>query len=94
MENLRTILKKSGASVIDVRSPWEFEAEHVSGAMNIPLEEIQGRINEFKNLNGPAILYCRSGNRSGIAVNILKQAGFNDVYNGGSIFEMQQLNVN
>ena len=63
-------------------------------AKNIPLEEVAANIEEFKSFNNPVVLYCRSGNRSGMAVNILKQAGFKDVYNGGSLFDMQQLKFN
>jgi len=94
MENLRNVLKQKNVSVIDVRSPWEYEEGHVKGSINIPLEEVPARLEEFKKLNGPIILYCRSGNRSGIAIQLLKQAGLTDLYNGGGIFDMQKLILN
>lgn len=75
---------------VDVRDTWEYEEGHVNNAVNIPLNDIPSRIDEFRTLDGPVILYCRSGNRSGTAVNILKQAGIVNVYNGGTISDMKK----
>ena len=94
MEKLKEILKNKNVQVVDVRSDWEYAEQHITNAINIPLDEIPARINEFKKLNGPVILYCRSGARSGMATGILKQAGITDVYNGGGIFDMQKLILN
>ena len=46
---------------------------HFPDAINIPLDQVAQRINEFKEMQKPIIAYCRSGNRSGVAVSILKQ---------------------
>lgn len=78
------------ATIVDVRSPGEFEGEHYPGAINIPLEEIASRVDEFKNMKTPIIAYCRSGNRSGMAVTILKQSGVTDVSNGGGLDDMKE----
>lgn len=94
MKNIRDILKKEDVTVVDVRNAWEFEEEHVNNAVNIPLTEIPARIDEFRKLHGPVILYCRSDNRSGAAVRLLKLAGITDVYNGGGISDMQKIKVN
>ena len=94
MKSINEILKKKDVIVIDVRNTWEYEEGHVNNAVNIPLNEIPARIDEFRRLNAPVILYCRSGNRSGAAVHILKLAGITDVYNGGGILDMQKLTVN
>lgn len=94
MQTINEILKKEDAVVVDVRNSWEYDEGHIKNAVNIPLTEIPARIDEFKKLNGPAILYCRSGNRSGAAVHILKQAGITNVYNGGSIFDLQKITLN
>jgi phage shock protein E len=91
MSTLKELLKKQDTVLVDVRSPWEYESEHLSGAQNIPLEELSSRVNEFKSMHKPVVLYCRSGNRSGIALNILKQNGITDVYNGGSLTDLQSL---
>jgi phage shock protein E len=94
MQQLKEIIKEKNLSVIDVRNNWEFEEGHVKGAINIPLDEIPARLDEFKKLEGPVLLYCRSGNRSGMAVNMLKQYGISNVFNGGSLFDVQQLILN
>lgn len=94
MKNISEILKKEDAVVVDVRNTWEYDEGHVKNAVNIPLTEIPARIDEFKKLNGPVILYCRSGNRSGAAVHLLKQAGITNVYNGGGIFDLQKITLN
>ena len=80
----------NNATIVDVRTPEEFAGQHVSGAINIPLDEVAQRINELKELPKPIIAYCRSGNRSGMAVAILKQNGIVEAVNGGGIDEMLQ----
>ena len=91
---MNDLLKKENTIVVDVRNPWEFDEGHLKNAVNIPLTEIPGRIDEFKKLNGPVILYCRSGNRSGAAVHLLQQAGITNVYNGGGISDLQKIILN
>ena len=82
-------LLNDGATVIDVRSSWEFADGHVDGALNIPLDEIPQRIEEIKDLNSPLLLYCQSGNRSGMACGILQQFGIAKVHNGGGLADMR-----
>jgi len=88
---MKEVLKK--ASVVDVRTPGEYLEGHYPGAINIPLNELQGRLEEFKELKAPIVAYCRSGARSGMAVSLLKQNGFNEVYNGGGLFDLYNLNA-
>lgn len=91
MNTLKELIKNPSTIVVDVRSPWEYEMDHIPGAKNIPLEEVPGKVEEFKAFKSPLVLYCRSGNRSGMAVSILKQNGVAEVYNGGSLGDMQFL---
>lgn len=70
--------------IIDVRRKSEFDSEHVIGAKNIPLNEINGHLAEFPK-DRPFILHCAGGYRSMIAASILKQRGydnFSDVSGG------------
>lgn len=69
-------------TIIDVRSPEEFKNGNVAGSINIPLNEIQQRIEEIKKLPYPIILCCASGNRSGQAVAYLNMIGI-ECENGG-----------
>lgn len=70
-------------TIVDVRTPGEFMGGHVEGSINIPLQEIQERLEEVKALPQPIILCCASGNRSGQATSFLKSHGI-DCSNGGS----------
>ena len=88
---MKEILNK--ASVVDVRTPGEYLDGHYPGAVNIPLNELVQRLNEFKEMKKPIVAYCRSGARSGMAVSLLKQNGLNDVYNGGGLFDLYNLNA-
>ena len=91
MSSLKELVKDPATTVVDVKSPWEFESGHYTGALNIPLEEIPQRIAEFEAFEGPIVLYCKSGNRSGMALNFLKQQGFDNLTNGGGINDMLSL---
>lgn len=85
---MKTLLERG--TVIDVRSPQEYAGEHYPNAINIPLEQVPGKVNEFKNMPKPIVMYCRSGNRSGMAVTMLRQAGITDVVNGGALDALLQ----
>jgi phage shock protein E len=88
---VKEILNK--ASVVDVRTPSEYLDGHYPGAVNIPLNELAQRLNEFREMKKPIVAYCRSGARSGMAVSLLKQNGFSEVYNGGGLFDLYNLNA-
>lgn len=83
-------LKNGQSTFVDVRTPEEYAGGHVPGAINIPLDEIQNRLDEFKDMPKPVVAYCRSGARSGMATSILKGAGVEDVINGGGISDVMQ----
>ena len=85
---IRDLVKEKGATVIDVRSSWEYADGHVDGAVNIPLDEITQRVSEIQGMKAPYLLYCRSGNRSGMATSILQQSGVDQVFNGGGLADM------
>ena len=68
--------------LIDVRTPEEHEAGHLLGSVNIPLSEFQQNLDAWTPLlptDVPLILYCKAGFRSGIAAQILLDAGFEKV---------------
>lgn len=67
-------------TLIDVRTPDEFNLGAINGAINIPLDDIRHHLNDIPK-NKPIILYCGVGLRGYLASNILRQNGFNDVRN-------------
>jgi rhodanese-related sulfurtransferase len=81
--NLEQIIKEKQGTVIDVRSRGEFMSGNVPGSINIPLPELDKRMDEIKMLKGPLVLCCASGGRSGQAHGYLAQQGI-DCYNAGS----------
>jgi len=76
-------LVEGGARLVDVRTPEEFAAGHVPGAVNIPVQELDRRMGELESRDQPVVLYCASGVRSGRAARILKDAGYSTVHNLG-----------
>ena len=74
---------KEGAFLVDVRTPAEFSAGSVKGAVNIPLDRVPSQLSKFKNKKS-IVVFCRSGNRSGQAKRILENNGLQNVINGGT----------
>lgn len=73
-------VEKSGTVVVDVRTPSEFAAGHLPEAINIDAEggDFAQRIAGLDK-NASYALYCRSGRRSGIALDTMTSAGFTHV---------------
>jgi rhodanese-related sulfurtransferase len=65
--------------VVDVRAPVEFGVAHVPGALNIPLEELEKRLDEINNDNG-VLVYCINGTRTRQAEPILYAHDFENIY--------------
>ena len=77
--------------VIDVRTVGEYRQSHVAEAINIPLDEIAGRIAAFApDRETQIVLYCRSGRRSGIAEQTLRQLGYHQIENKGGLHDMRR----
>lgn len=74
--------------LLDVRTPGEFSGEsgHLAGAVLVPVDELEGRLNELAPEKSRTILvYCRTGRRSARAVAILGKQGFHAVNVQGGI---------
>ena len=77
--------------IIDVRTTEEYRAGHVQDAVNIPYDEITGRIAALApDRDSRIVLYCRSGRRSGIAEQALRQMGYRQIENKGALNDMLQ----
>lgn len=71
---------QEGDVLVDVRRTDEFEAGHIHGAINIPIDELRERMGEL-DPNQTIYIYCEAGLRGYLAQRILRQHGFNNVLN-------------
>lgn len=91
MTDIAQLLNDPHASMVDVRSPEEFAMGHVEGSVNIPIQEVPHRVEEFRAMPKPIILFCASGNRSGHAMQFLQQLGIAEVHNGGGWMDVNDM---
>ena len=79
------MLVAEGAVLIDVRAPDYYAREHIKGAINVPVAQVEGRAAEvIKSIDTPVIVYCRTGKGSAQAAATLKRLGYRYVYDLGS----------
>ena len=75
-------LINNDAVVLDTRSAESFSRGHIVGARNIPMDEFEGHLEKLARFkNRPVVAVCDSGVTSSKAVNRLRTAGFESVYN-------------
>jgi rhodanese-related sulfurtransferase len=72
-------LAGSGAELIDVRRPYEWDAGRIAGARHLELNDLANNAESIPR-DRPVIFYCRSGSRSALAASAFRQAGW-DAYN-------------
>jgi len=86
--NIEEIIRENQGTILDVRTYEEFQGGNVAGSVNIPIMEVQMRLDEIKNLKPPLVICCATGGRSLAVYNYLSQMGI-DCVNAGT-----WLNVN
>ncbi len=80
------LIQEKGALLLDVRTVQEFADGHIFGAVNIPVQELDRRLDELAaSKDRDVVVYCRSGARSARAKSMLKQAGFSKVHDLGAM---------
>jgi rhodanese-related sulfurtransferase len=70
--------------IIDVREPYEFDADHVKGAVNLPPAKLMtgaGVLQEVPK-DTQLVVYCLSGSRSNASIPYLQKLGFTNIVNG------------
>lgn len=79
-------LVAKGAALLDVRTPEEFAAGHLDGAVNLDYSKVADEIgNLIPDKNQPIVVYCSAAKRSAQALNTLLRLGYTAVYNLGSM---------
>jgi phage shock protein E len=75
------LAEPSSTLILDVRSPDEFASGHVPNAVNIPHDQLAGRLSEIDQYREESVVvYCESGRRAGSATSVLQQAGFTKLF--------------
>ncbi len=76
------LLNRSKALILDVRDATEYAAGHISGAKNIPVAELAGRIKELEKFKDkPILVHCQKGGRAKTASGLLKAQQFTQLNN-------------
>ena len=85
------ISMEANAVLLDVRTPEEHKSGYLEGAVLLPLAELESKITKkIPDKNTPIYIYCRSGRRSGIAVEKLKAVGYTKLHNLGGLKDAQE----
>ena len=80
---INEIIKDENIILIDVRTENEYNSGHIKNAINIPLNDIQNKIDYQKDK--PLAVYCRTGKRSLEAAKTLAKMGYTKIYDLGGI---------
>ncbi|HIC8755057.1 rhodanese-like domain-containing protein [Elizabethkingia anophelis] len=89
-QKISKLVNDNRTFLVDVRTPEEYNAEKIEGAVNIPLDQIENRLHEFQGKKN-IVVYCRSGVRAGKAKDLLQKSNIPDVYSGTSYQNVLEL---
>lgn len=82
---VKMILNKEGI-LLDIRSPEEYNSGHIENSILLPPDKVSLYAEKtLKNKEALILLYCRTGRRSGLALDMLKALGYKNAYNLGGI---------
>lgn len=81
-EEAKQLVKNQNAQLVDVRTPEEFEATKIQQAVNLPLQQLDSLAAQLDK-SRPIVVFCRSGQRSQMAMQMLMSMGYSDVHNMG-----------
>jgi rhodanese-related sulfurtransferase len=77
-------LVKAGAKLLDVRTPAEFAARHLDGAVNVPVDDVVAK-GDVGPKDATYVVYCQHGRRAARAVEALRSRGYANVVSVGGI---------
>ncbi len=95
VEEAHTIIQNNensnNVAIIDVRTPEEFNQEHIQDASNIDFysDNFKDELNKLDKTR-TYVIHCRSGGRSSQALDIMRELGFREVYNMGGIIQWKE----
>lgn len=84
-DSVFSMIDREGVYILDVREEYEYKSGHIKNAYNIPLTKINGIKKNEIPLDAIIIVYCKSGNRSKKAAEILLDLGYQNIYDMGGV---------
>ncbi len=89
------LVNQEGGVFVDLRDAADFKQGHITGAVNIPVTKIDGRMGELEKFRtSPVVLVCKMGQHAGAAGKKLKTQGFDKVYKmAGGMMEWGNLQL-
>ncbi len=89
------LINHKDAAVIDVRPAADFAKGHIINAQNVPMNGFKNQVGALqRHKDGPLVVACRSGSQSSMACDMLRKAGFAEVYNlRGGVMAWQNANL-
>jgi rhodanese-related sulfurtransferase len=81
VDQLKKVAQEQGAVIVDLRTPLEFGQGHVPDAVNVPIEALRANpsaLDGYKDT--PVLLYCRTINKTNLALWLLEKRGFKSIY--------------
>lgn len=85
-EEAKEEMKNSDVIILDVRTEEEYKSWHIENSMLIPIDDLEYKAEEvLVNKEQKILVYCRSGNRSKTAADLLVKMGYTNVYDFGGI---------
>lgn len=84
-QGVKEFRETTGAVLLDVRTPQEYQEGHIPGSINVPLQSLSTADQIPAGKNAPLFVYCHSGARSSQAVRLLARMGYSSAKNIGGI---------
>ena len=84
-EELVSYVKERQVTLVDLREPVVFGRMHLPGAINVPLEELESRLDELAQLAAPPVFYCRTGEKSKELAERLVSQGYGVAFLEGGV---------
>lgn len=87
-EEAKTMMEEEEVIVVDVRTEEEYKEAHIEGAVRLTLDTIEDKAAEIlPDKQAKYLVYCRSGNRSATASELLRSMGYENIYDFGGIVD-------
>lgn len=88
---LKDLVNSPDTVLIDVRESIERMFSKVKSARHMPMSQIDNYVDEIRQWQGPKVIFCRSGRRSGMVIKLLAARGITDLHNGVGVGDVKMI---